>query len=126
MGSFPATHARVLEHQRQRMSDIESLLRAGIDAGAFRGFHPRVLAEMLFATIGRLTDPQVMPTLGLSIYRAFEEAYGIFEEGIFASRSRAPTVSRAGREHFRSELRSIWPTDDGDSKLRKGSRRDEI
>ena len=111
MSRFPATRERVREHQRQRMADIEHLLEAGIRAGAFRGFHPRVLAEMLFATVGRLTEPEVMPTLGLSISEAFEEAYRIFEQGVVSGtprRARSP----AAHARFGEDLRAIWPSEE--------------
>lgn len=124
MSRFPATRERVREHQRQRMSDIERLLEAGIRAGAFRGFHPRVLAEMLFATVGRLTEPEVMPTLGLSISEAFEEAYRIFETGVVSGRSRATT--RTAHRRFRDELRATWardPVEPKGSSRRTASRR---
>lgn len=112
MGRFPATRERVREHQRRRMAEIERLLAAGIRAGAFRGFHPRVLAEMLFATVGRLSEPEVMPTLGLSISEAFEEAYRIFERGVLSGEKPRPRRSRAERERFRQGLRAIWPSED--------------
>ncbi len=109
LSALPSTRERVREHQRQRMSDIEHILRAGIDAGAFHGVHPRVLAEMLFATIGRLTEPEVMATLGLSTPEAFEEAYAIFEDGIVPARTRRARISREERESFRNGLRGSWP-----------------
>jgi AcrR family transcriptional regulator len=108
LSALPTTRERVREHQRQRMSDIEHLLRAGIKAGAFHGFHPRVLSEMLFATIGRLTEPDVMAAIGLSASEAFKEAYAIFEEGIVPSAARRQRISRATRENFGNALRASW------------------
>jgi len=88
---------------------MEHLLRAGIKAGAFHGFHPRVLAEMLFATIGRLPEPEVMATLGLSASEAFEEAYAIFEKGIISGATRRTRVPVTERDRFGLALRKSWP-----------------
>jgi len=109
LSSLPTTRERVRDHQRQRMSEMEHLLRAGTKAGAFHGFHPRVLAEMLFATIGRLTEPEVMATLGLTASEAFQEAYAIFEEGILSGATRRQRVSFAERDRFRVALQESWP-----------------
>ena len=109
MSRFPATRERLRDHQRRRMLDAEQLIRAGVKAGAFRGVPPRILAEMLFATVGRLTEPEVMSNLGLPVSEVFEEAYRIFEYGVIPPRREVREKAREPKRSLSKELHEIWP-----------------
>jgi AcrR family transcriptional regulator len=79
---LPAAHRRLMSHQRERMLGLERLIERGVERGAFRGIHPRLVADMLLQVVPRLVDPDVLAQLGLSVSEAFEELYKIIEYGL--------------------------------------------
>ncbi len=112
---LPATRERLERHRHERMADLEALIRAGIDDGAFRGLPPRLLAEMLFATVGRLTEPGVLAGLGMTASEAVAEAYRVFEYGVVPRRGRRGRGKDLG-------LAGIWPSDSRSASEGKGHR----
>ncbi|MBI2963852.1 MAG: TetR/AcrR family transcriptional regulator [Deltaproteobacteria bacterium] len=78
----PASQRLLLRHQRQRVTDLERLLEAGMRQGAFRGLHPRLVAELLLTMIGKVFEPQLLTDVGLSLGEAYDEAYRMVEFGL--------------------------------------------
>ena len=111
---FPATSEQLRHHQQQRMLELEQLIQAGIRDGAFRGLPPRLLAEILFATVGRLTEPEVIQAIGVPTSVAVEEAYRIFEYGVIPRNGSRPRPSK--RKDL--NLAAIWPPEEGSSPAR--------
>lgn len=111
----PASQRRLMRHQRQRVTDLERLLEAGMREGAFRGLHPRMVAELLLAMIAKVFEPQLLADVGLSLAEAYDEAYRMVEFGLIprhpqlgAAARDATTGSRAvARGGRRSSLRHL-------------------
>jgi AcrR family transcriptional regulator len=82
MRRHPASRRRLDLHQRRRVADLERLIEAGIRDGAFQGFHPRMVAELILALIGKVFEPDLLASVGLSLAEAYDEAYRIVEYGL--------------------------------------------
>jgi AcrR family transcriptional regulator len=96
LARFPAGHRRLMSHQRERAAGLERLIDRGVKAGAFRGVHPKLVADVLLAAASRMVDPDVLLAIGLSMSQAFEELYNIFEYGLIPrDRSRGERGRRA-------------------------------
>ena len=63
------------EHMRLRVDGLRNLLEAGIATGAFRDLAPTLVAEMVFAGISRLREPDFYRANDLSLSEAFDEFY---------------------------------------------------
>lgn len=101
MRRHPASRRRLDLHQRRRVADLERLVDAGIREGAFQGFHPRMVAELILALIGRVFEPDLLASVGLSLAEAYDEAYRIVEYGLIprgpAARRRASVTKTKPR-----------------------------
>jgi hypothetical protein len=51
------------------------LIERGIEAGAFRDIRPVLVAEMVFAGLNRLREPDFYQRTDFSLSEAFEEYY---------------------------------------------------
>lgn len=69
--------ARVLwqAHIRLRVDGLRKLIERGIETGAFRDIHPVLVAEMVFAGLNRLREPDFYTSTDLKLSEAFEEYY---------------------------------------------------
>ncbi len=63
------------EHLRLRVDGLRHLLEAGIATGTFRELSPGLIAEMVFAGISRLREPDFYRVSDLSLSEAFDEFY---------------------------------------------------
>lgn len=63
------------EHMRLRVEGLSHLIEAGIEAGVFRDLSPSLVAEMVFAGISRLREPDFYRASDLSLSEAFDEFY---------------------------------------------------
>lgn len=63
------------EHMRLRVEGLRLLIEAGIAAGVFRDLSPPLVAEMVFAGISRLREPDFYRASDLSLSEAFDEFY---------------------------------------------------
>lgn len=63
------------EHTRLRVEGLRYLIEAGIAAGVFRELSPALVAEMVFAGISRLREPDFYRANDLSLSEAFDEFY---------------------------------------------------
>ena len=92
MRRHPSSRRRLDRHQRARVTDLEHLIEAGIRRGAFQGFHPRMVAELILAIIARVFEPDLLASVGLSLGEAYDEAYRLVEYGLL------PRVAATGRK----------------------------
>ena len=63
------------EHMRLRVDGLRHLIERGIATGVFRDLSPTLVAEMVFAGISRLREPDFYRASDLSLSEAFEEFY---------------------------------------------------
>lgn len=63
------------EHTRLRVAGLSELIERGVALGAFRAIKPRLVAELAFASISRLREPDFYASTNLSISEAFQEYY---------------------------------------------------
>ena len=63
------------EHIRLRVDGLRHLIERGIVTGAFRNLSPGLVAEMVFAGISRLREPDFYRASDLSLSEAFDEFY---------------------------------------------------
>jgi hypothetical protein len=87
-------------HQAQRAADVERLLAAGIEHGAFRDMHPKLVARALLLVIDRIFDFQFLESVELSLADAYDEAYRVFEYGLIPR----VKLGRKGRQ-----FANLWP-----------------
>jgi len=74
---------RMLErHQRARMTQLRDVVEQGIAAGAFRGVHAELVAEVMLAAVGRASDPALLRRAGLSMSEAFAECARLLQQGL--------------------------------------------
>ncbi len=62
-------------HIRLRVEGLRKLIERGIEAGVFRDIHPVLVAEMVFAGLNRLREPDFYTTIDISLAEAFDEYY---------------------------------------------------
>lgn len=69
--------ARMLwqEHIRLRIDGMCRIIDNGVKAGVFREVQPLFIAEIVFASINRLREPDFSDFTGLTISEAFHELY---------------------------------------------------
>ena len=104
MRLHPASRRRLDRHQRARVTDLERLIEAGVRRGAFQGFHPRMVAELILAIIARVFEPDLLASVGLSLGEAYDEAYRLVEYGLLPRAGKQVTPSK--RSIARSRPRS--------------------
>ncbi len=63
------------EHIRLRVDGLRELIERGIESGNFRDINPALVAEMVFAGLSRLRDPDFYRSTGISASEAFEQYY---------------------------------------------------
>ena len=62
-------------HIRLRVEGLRELIERGIEAGVFRDLSPVLVAEMVFAGLSRLREPDFYTSTEFSLSEAFEEYY---------------------------------------------------
>jgi AcrR family transcriptional regulator len=65
------------EHVRLRVDGLTRIIERGIAAGVFRDVQPAFVAEIVFASINRLREPDFYQSTDLGIGEAFDELYGM-------------------------------------------------
>jgi len=63
------------EHMRLRVHGLRLLIEQGIERGVFRDISPVLVAEMVFAGISRLREPDFYRSSDFSLSEAFQEFY---------------------------------------------------
>ncbi|MFI6532032.1 TetR/AcrR family transcriptional regulator [Nonomuraea sp. NPDC050547] len=70
------------EHYRFATSVAAALIQEGIDGGAFRETDARLVAEVIYAALDRLQDPEVLEHLGRTNAEAFQELFDLIVLGL--------------------------------------------
>jgi len=99
---FPATHRRLMSHQRERIAGLEHLIEAGTARGHFRGVHAKLLAEVMLNAVAQIVDPELLARVGLTMSQAFAELYDIVEHGLLPRNGEPPPIERRARPRARS------------------------
>jgi AcrR family transcriptional regulator len=89
-------------HLRAALDVISGLVATGIENGAFRSFHPALVAEIFDAAVERIRRPDVLARAGVSIDQAVEELGSLLRGGLVQPAgqpepARKPNKSRAAR-----------------------------
>lgn len=74
---WPPARALWQEHVRKRVDGLKRIIDAGARNGEFRDIPPAFVAEVVFASINRLREPDFYDSTDLSISEAFDELYGM-------------------------------------------------
>lgn len=72
------------QHLDLRVQGLRELLENGIAHGAFRDVNPQFVAEIVFAGLNRLRQPDFYTRTGVSASSAFQEYYRILLTGLLA------------------------------------------
>jgi AcrR family transcriptional regulator len=75
LAEFLPGRRRLRNHQRQRVAGLESIVAAGVAEGAFGPIHPKLVAEVMIHTIGKIVDPHFLAACGLTVSEAYREFY---------------------------------------------------
>lgn len=75
MQAWPPASALWREHIVLRADGLRRLIEQGVASGAFLDTQPAFVAEMVFASINRLREPDFLAATGLTISAAFDELY---------------------------------------------------
>ncbi|MGD9601143.1 MAG: TetR/AcrR family transcriptional regulator [Gammaproteobacteria bacterium] len=70
------------DHVRLRVQGFCVLLEQGIRAGEFRNVRPVLVAEIVFASLSRILQPEFYSTTRISISEAFHEYYALLMAAI--------------------------------------------
>ena len=65
------------EHVRLRVEGLRRIIENGVEAGVFSEVRPAFVAEIVFASINRLREPDFYLSTDLTISEAFHELYGM-------------------------------------------------
>lgn len=70
------------DHVRLRVDGLTRIIDSGIREGMFRDVSPAFVAEVVFASINRLREPDFYDATDLTIAQAFDELYGMLVAGL--------------------------------------------
>ncbi len=87
------------EHQRMRVAGLERLVEIGISKGECAQVHPKLVAEVLIHTVGRMSDPDFLARCGLTMSEAYAELYYLVLNGVSP---REHNVDLPGAAHGKS------------------------
>ncbi len=65
------------QHVRLRVDGLTEIIESGIRAAVFREVPPAFIAEVVFAAINRLREPEFYRSTDLAIAEAFDELYAM-------------------------------------------------
>ena len=95
------------EHRQIRTDGLARLLEDGMKANAFRGVHPKLLAEILLVSSARIMEPGTLTRSGTSLSEAFGEFYRVLEFGLRRYvRGRGATGSSVPRRKAKRSART--------------------
>lgn len=100
MSRHLGSRRRLDHHQHLRVADVERLVQAGVREGAFQGFHPRIVAELILAMIAKIFEPDLLASVGLSLADAYEEAYRMVEYGLLPRKREGSSLRRPRRSEM--------------------------
>lgn len=82
LAEFLPGRRRLRNHQRQRVAGLEAIVAAGVADGAFGRIHPKLVAEVMVHTIGKIVDPHFLAACGLTVSEAYCEFYHWMVHGL--------------------------------------------
>jgi AcrR family transcriptional regulator len=82
LAEFVPGRRRLRNHQRQRVAGLEKIVAAGVADGSFGRIHPKLVAEVMIHTIGKIVDPSFLATCGLTVSEAYREFYHWMVHGL--------------------------------------------
>ena len=96
---WPPARALWQDHVRLRVEGLSKLIDSGTRAGVFRKIPPAFVAEVVFASINRLREPDFYDSTDLTISAAFDELYSMLLAALtpYGDDAGEMTSGRAGR-----------------------------
>ncbi len=90
------------DHVAQRVAGLRRIIERGIAGGAFRGIQPAFVAEIVFAGINRVREPDFYAATDLTVSEAFDELYRLLllalaPDAVLDTGRRARVASRSKR-----------------------------
>ena len=92
------------EHVRLRVDGLSRIIEGGIREGVFRDIPPAFVAEMVFASINRLREPDFYDSTDLTISEAFDELYGMLVAALTQGMGTASAAATRPRARQASRL----------------------
>jgi len=80
--AYPPANAIWAQHTRERMEGLRELVERCVTLGIFRGIDPRLVAEVMAASLRRICEPEFLATSGLSYREAVSELYRLLLHGL--------------------------------------------
>lgn len=108
LAEFVPGRRRLRKHQRQRVAGLEKIVAAGVADGSFGRIHPKLVAEVMIHTIGKIVDPRFLAACGLTVSEAYREFYHWMVHGLGPAEEESGTKSRFNG----SSLHRVLPRDD--------------
>lgn len=85
------------KHVRLRVDGLTEIIEAGIRARVFRSVPPAFVAEVVFAAINRLREPEFYRSTDLAIAEAFDELYAMLIAALTTAADSAPALGGGAR-----------------------------
>lgn len=105
MNNFPGGYRLLMAHQKQRIDGLERIVTQGIEAGAFRQVHPRLVSEFMLMCVRQIVEPDFTASVGLSVTDAVDEWYRIIEYGLI--RRPSEPIIDSGTPNGRHRRRAV-------------------
>jgi AcrR family transcriptional regulator len=84
-------------HLQIALEVLGNLVERGVRQGSFRDLHPRLVAEILDASVDRIRQPDVLARAGVSRSEAIAELSRLFREGLISDARRPGNGRRPAR-----------------------------
>jgi len=82
VSAYAPARQLLAEFQRTTISQLRTLIEAGIAEGAFHALNARLAAEVLDAAVSRIQDPRVLAETGLTASEALEHVSQLLTQGL--------------------------------------------
>lgn len=80
--AYPPAHEMWERHTSERMAGLRRLVRNCVDAGLFRAAEPYLVAEVVAASLRRISEPKFLAAAKMTYRDAVEELYGLLLHGL--------------------------------------------
>jgi AcrR family transcriptional regulator len=96
VAAYPGARRLFEQHYRFARSVCASLIEDGIRQGSFRPVDPRVAAEILYAGLSRLQEPDVVTLTGHTVAEAMDQTFELIMFGL-SVKEESRALTSAGR-----------------------------
>ncbi len=79
---YPPARAIWDRHTQDRMEGLRVLVERCVKSGIFRGIEPRLVAEVMAASLQRISSPEFLSRAKMSYREAVSELYGLLLHGL--------------------------------------------